>query len=456
MSIRTLRRLAIVVFPAVTAAGALGRLVSPAPWFDWVFKVALSGTVGIWTNHFAVLMLFRPHRKTFFGRQGLIPAKREELAEAVGAAVAHRLLDTDSVLAYMEERGLPEKAAGFVVDRAQKLAGRSEVRAAVADYLQGVLGRVVEKHSEAAVRVLQESVTAFLAEKTAPGRVWPAVRAAVRRELEDPRTRESLAEAVVAVVDGNDTMIAALVNDALDGFIASKRQPGRFLLKIGKRVFRVDEEMIRREIRKRVGSPGFFDSVMSFLDGSAPGIERWMDSPAVRERFSGKLEEYRARATEWVKGEGSGLAVEKVREYLSSDSFWDWVMAQVDAQVLGLAALARERIASPGFRRTAALFVRRAVEEMDIHGMVRRRIVLLDLKELEGLVMDVSGENLAAIELFGALLGGIAGLVLIDVRFIPVIPALLGLFLVLERFLDRFSPERAPKVQPPGRGVSSP
>jgi uncharacterized membrane protein YheB (UPF0754 family) len=435
LSIRALRRLAIAVFPVLTVAGALGGLFSRIPWYDWVFKVALSGTVGIWTNHFAVRMLFRPRRRTVFGRQGLIPAKRAELAEAVGAAVAQRLLDVDSVLAYMEEEGLPEKAAGFVVDGVQRLAARPDVRAAVGDYLQGVLERVVERHSGDAVAKLQESVAGFLAEKTAPGKVWPAVREAVRRELDDPGARESVAGAIIAVADWNDTMIAAFVNEALDDFIDSKKQPGRFFLRMGKRVFRVDEEMIRREMRKKVGSPGFFDSVMSFLDGSAPGIEAWLDSPGVRAWFSGRLEEYRKTASEWVKGEGMALAAGKVREFLTSDSLWGWIMEQIDAQVVHLAALARDRINSPDFRSAAGVFVRKAVSGIDVQGMVRRKIDLFDLRELESLVLDVSGENLAAIELFGALLGALAGLVLIDVRFLPVIPASVLVFLAVENGL---------------------
>jgi hypothetical protein len=193
--------------------------------------------------------------------------------------------------------------------------------------------------------------------------------------------------------------------------------------------------MIRREIRKKVGSPDFFESVMSFLDGSAPGIEAWMDSPGVRERFSRSLEVYRERALEWVRAEGMDLALGKARELLTSDTFWNWIMAQMDAQVLHLAALAREKIGSPGFRSAAAGFVRRAASGVDVQGMVRRKIDLLDLKELEGLVLEVSGENLAAIELFGALLGAMAGLVLIDARFLPALPASILVFLAVEEGL---------------------
>ncbi|MFO7626679.1 MAG: DUF445 family protein [Candidatus Fermentibacteraceae bacterium] len=440
MSVGSLRRFSMFFFPLLTGVfGALGYFFDSVTWFDWVFKVALSGTVGIWTNHFAIRMLFKPHSRTVFGRQGLIPAKRAELASAIGTAVAQRLLDTDSVLAYMEEHGLPEKAARFVVDGVQGLAARQDVRTATADYLQGVLERLVEQHSGSVALRVEEYVSEFIAERTAPGKVWSALRAALRRELDNPGTRESVARTLIIVADRNDTLIAAFVNDALDDYIGSKKLPERLLLGFGKKVLRVNEEMIRREIRKKVGSPGFFDSLLSFLDEGAPEIEAWIDSPGMRDWFSRRLDEYREKAADWVRNEGMELAIRKARLFLSSDALWDWVMAQIDTQVLHLAAMARERINSPGFRSAAAKFARRAASGIDIQGIVQGKIDRLDLEELENLVLEVSGENLAAIELFGAILGGLAGVVLIDVRFMPLLPAMVFVFLIVEKTLTRLS-----------------
>jgi len=440
LNVGSLRRFSMIIFPVLTGVfGALGYFFDSIVWFDWVFKVALSGTVGIWTNHFAIRMLFKPHHRTVFGRQGLIPAKRAELASAIGTAVAQRLLDTDSVLAYMEEHGLPEKAARFVVDGIQGLAARQDVRTATADYLQGVLERMVEQHSGAVVLRVQEYISGFIAERTAPGKVLSAVRAALGRELDNPGTRESVARTLITVADRNDTRIAAFVNDALDDYIGSKKLPGRLLLGFGKKVLRVNEEMIRREIRKKVASPGFFDSLLSFLDESSPEIEAWIDSPGMRDWFSRRLSEYRQKAADWVRNEGMELAVHKARAFLASDALWNWVMAQIDAQVLHLASMARERINSPGFRSTAARFARKAASGIDVQGIVQGKIDKLDLEELENLVLDVSGENLAAIELFGAVLGALAGVVLIDVRFLPLLPVLVFIFLFVERVLTRLS-----------------
>ena len=117
--IRAGRRVAIALLPsAALAAGVAGHLRPDLQWIDWVFKISLSGTVGIWTNYFAIKMLFKPHSRTFFGRQGLIPARRRELADAIGSAVAEELLDADTVLDYLEDHHVLQQGADILLEAA--------------------------------------------------------------------------------------------------------------------------------------------------------------------------------------------------------------------------------------------------------------------------------------------------------------------------------------------------
>lgn len=440
MSVRSLRLVAMYAFPALTCvSGALGYLFPSRIFLDWVFKVSLSGTVGLWTNHFAIRMLFKPHTRTVFGRQGLIPSKRAELARAIGEAVAKRLLDTDSVLAYLEQNGLLEKGAQIAVDRIHRLLTRKDVRAATAGYLQKVMEEVLEQHSDTAILKAQEFITELIMERTTAGNIWPSVREALRREFENPATREAVVRSVIALADRNGASIAAMVNDALEDYIGSKKLLERVFLGLGKKVLRVDEKMMIREIRRKVRSPGFFDEILAFLDENTNEIQSWIDSPGVRGWFQGKLDDLRGRVSEWARKEGVELGVLKLRSLLSSDGLWNWVSGQIDGQVENLAAMARSRILSPEFRRAAREFAGKAASGIDVQGIVQGKVNQLDLDELEELVLQVSGENLAAIELFGALLGGIAGLVLIDIRFLPLLPALAFVFLITERVLTRFS-----------------
>lgn len=430
----------MIALPALTCvSGALGHFFPSRVFFDWPFMVSLSGTVGLWTNHFAIRMLFRPHRRTVFGRQGLIPAKRDELARAVGEAVANRLLDTDSVLDYLEQNGLLEKGAHTAVDHLHRLLTGRKVRAAAAGYLQKVTVDILEAHSGALIRKVQEFITELIRERTAAGSVWPRVREAVRQELANPVTREAVVRSLLALADRNSAAVSAMVNNVLEEYISSKRFLERVFLGLGKKVLRVDEELLIREIRRKVRSPGFFDEVLAFLDANTEEIQSWIDSPGFRSWFQGKLDDLRESVSQWARTEGVELGVLKVRSLLASDGLWNWVSSQLDGQVASLAAMARRRILSPEFRLAARKFAGRAASGINVKGIVQARVNQLDLNELEELVLDVSGGNLAAIELFGALLGCLAGVILIDVRFLPLLPATVLAFLLVEKALTALS-----------------
>jgi uncharacterized membrane protein YheB (UPF0754 family) len=70
---------------------------------NWGMQIALAGSVGYGTNFLAVQMLFKPEKPIdwfpmkWLWRQGLIPAKQDEMAEVVGEEVASKLLTPETV-----------------------------------------------------------------------------------------------------------------------------------------------------------------------------------------------------------------------------------------------------------------------------------------------------------------------------------------------------------------------
>ncbi len=91
--IRTGRKIAITALPLLTVLSGILLNFYNYAWIDWIFKVCLSGTVGIGTNYIAIKMLFRPLERTPLGRQGLIPKRRDDITEGIANAVSKQLLD---------------------------------------------------------------------------------------------------------------------------------------------------------------------------------------------------------------------------------------------------------------------------------------------------------------------------------------------------------------------------
>ena len=73
------------------------------PWF---VLPPIAALIGWFTNFVAVRMIFRPHRPIRlpgFTLQGLLPKRRREFAESIGATVEDHLLSADDIKKLLED-----------------------------------------------------------------------------------------------------------------------------------------------------------------------------------------------------------------------------------------------------------------------------------------------------------------------------------------------------------------
>ncbi len=433
--IKTGRKVAITVLPSLTVVSGIFLNLYEYQWIDWVFKVCLSGTVGIGTNYIAIKMLFRPHRRTPLGRQGLIPKRRDDIAKAIAAAVSEQLLDTDSVLNYLEENDLLEKAASGLMKYAhgwiEDPENRSGIINAAGRYLQD---RGVEQAGQLFSKVA-ELIKNHASENLSSDMVWSHARSAIEREIEKPETLHLLTMVVTDLVEKNASTIADAVNGRLEDWINSKGFLTKKAMMLGKGVFRIDSSRIREELLKKVRSPLFFQDVMDLIGDNIASISSMGDDPAVKKQFSVFFDEQKQRFDNWLKTEGVASARERLITYLESESFWNSLEKQLDSAVRKLEDMAEKKIQSEEFRKTARNFMLQNAHRIDVKEMVRKKVSEFELEQLEALIIDVSGESLAGIELFGGILGILAGLILIDQWFVVILLASTGIFWLAERLL---------------------
>ncbi len=433
--VRVGRKIAIIVLPLLTLCSGILLNFYTNNWIDWIFKVALSGTVGIGTNYIAIKMLFRPHEKTALGRQGLIPARRNDIADGIATAVSEQLLDTDSILTYLEENNLIQKAASGILTFAHKWveesANRSRIINSVARYIQN---KGVEQASSLFSR-LAELIRNHVSEKLSSENVWSMVRAAIESEIEKPETLHLLTMVVTDLVEKNASAIADVVNEMIEDWINSKGFIVKKAMMLGKGIFRIDSSRIRDELLEKVRSPLFFQDVMNLLEENAGSIASMGNDPVVKKQFSEFFEEQKQRFNHWVNTEGITTARGKLILYLESESFWNWLEKQLDSLVRKLGVTAEEKIQSEEFRDSIKKYMLLYAGKVDIKEFVKQKVNAFELQQLEELITDVSGESLAGIELFGGILGMFAGLILIDQWFVVILLVSVGIFWLIERLL---------------------
>lgn len=121
---------------ALTLAGAAFTHFWPESiWSKVWFAVSISGLVGFGTNWIAIKMLFHP-RVRVLGTQGVIPARRADLARAVAATIEEHLISADRMHKLLVETGavantldsLSAKLPALLSDPAARSLAHNEIR----------------------------------------------------------------------------------------------------------------------------------------------------------------------------------------------------------------------------------------------------------------------------------------------------------------------------------------
>lgn len=93
------------------------------PWSLLLFPLVGAG-IGWFTNHLAVRMLFRPRRPRRFAGltiQGLIPRRREELAESIAEVVEQELVGGDDIVQALQSEAFRHRLTEVLDEQLARL-----------------------------------------------------------------------------------------------------------------------------------------------------------------------------------------------------------------------------------------------------------------------------------------------------------------------------------------------
>lgn len=210
---------------------------------DWLLYLAIplgAAVIGYFTNWVAIWMLFRPHReKRVLGVRipftpGLIPSRRGEMAERMGAAVARHLITQESIAARIdtpEVRRKVEELLGRYLDewlRRDLGSVESLIPERFRDDWQALKERLRGRIREQIARTLQDPRTeAFLREKLEE-RVQAALQKPLRELLPGEwldRLPEQLADGLTRFVEDPafEERVRTFLDERLEAFLTSDK-----------------------------------------------------------------------------------------------------------------------------------------------------------------------------------------------------------------------------------------
>jgi uncharacterized membrane-anchored protein YjiN (DUF445 family) len=136
-----------LVLGLLTVAGAVLQYVfREALWTEIWFAVAISGLVGFGTNWVAIKMLFHPRVKVL-GVQGVVPARRLELARSIGETLEEHLISGDRMHKLLVGSGAVDEAMDKLAKHLPRLlddpGSRELITREVRETIQETMGDVM-------------------------------------------------------------------------------------------------------------------------------------------------------------------------------------------------------------------------------------------------------------------------------------------------------------------------
>lgn len=370
---------------------------------------AVGALIGYFTNYVAIKMLFRPYRAYYlFGKRvpftpGLIPSKREKLADAIAKVVKENLLTEETLRSRLNEERILESLRQLVESFLEGFGSNSEeflskLSASFGDKKVGeVFGEVLDEGVEGTVsfifkqlhgkkvgEVIPQSLKAefekFLDEKI-DQIVEYFAKESKRNEFRDvvySLIKENLSKLREFIPLLTDSMVSSfserLSNLAVDLIEKTSNSPD-FKLKVSKLIWSRVQDLMNREI-----------------DVKSEGFKRFME---ILERslsfYAEQLKE--RRLGDFLEGEASlkvsrflGELIAENREILSS-FLTDELLKVIERELPVI------------------------LDAVDIEGLVRERINGLPIEEVEGIVLKLINEELRYITLMGGVLGALIGAV---------------------------------------------
>jgi len=370
---------------------------------------AVGALIGYFTNYVAIKMLFRPYRAYYvFGKRvpftpGLIPSKREKLADAIAKVVKENLLTEETLRSRLNEERIRESLRQLVENFLEELGGNSEE---FLSKLSAGLGN--KKVGEIFGSVLDEGVQGtvnFIFKQLHGKKIGEVIPQSLRTEFErfldekidqiveyfaKESKRSEFRDVIYSLIRENLSKLREFIPLLTDSMVSS----------FSEKLSNLAVELIE----KTSNSPDFKLKVSKLIWSKVQDLmNRKVDTEREGfKRFGGILE----RA---LSSYVSNLKERRLREILEGEA------SLKVSRFLGELIAENKEVLSSFLTDELLKVIERELpvilEAVDIEGLVRERINGLPIEEVEGIVLKLIDEELRYITLMGGVLGALIGAV---------------------------------------------
>lgn len=375
---------------------------------DWLFvliSVGVAAFVGGITNHFAIKMLFHPRNPVYIGKfhvpftPGLIPKRRDDIAESLGQVVAEYLVTPEGLQESVLKpsfRNRAEERLNEWLDRwdeSELTLRDAALKVWTEEEWESLRTKLADLAKQAATRGFEQMWQRF---------EWGSLplKQLIPGWSEDNRKQWSrtAAEAILHVVE--EELLSAAGQRMLSKMAAGMMDKAGGFLGTMAAIFMDEDKLVQKLTPALVRALRGEEAILKTARAIEVRLELYGEKPVAELLASLTGEE----AIGWISGKLEGLPVERwiqhaeavpVRSLLSS---WKHhAKANIPAVTDRLVRLIVKAIPS-------------VIQAVRLPQLVEEQVQKFPVERLEEVILSVSGKEFRAITWLGVLLGGIIGL----------------------------------------------
>ncbi|WP_059173287.1 DUF445 domain-containing protein [Bacillus sp. FJAT-27445] len=361
-----------------------------------LFMVVIGAVIGGVTNHLAIKMLFRPYNPVYIGKwrvpftPGLIPKRRDEMAEQMGRMVVEHLVTPESIRSKFLDKGFQQDMTELVKKELRTIL---ESDVTIKDLLEkaGIENgteRIEKRIGRFVEGVYEKAMAQYRGQPIGSVLPQPLLEGAERKIPEITTYILGKGEDYFSSYEGK-----VRIQAMFDEFFKDKGMIGNMIQMVLGNVSIADK--IQPEIIKFFKSEGAHGLITSILQKEWTKLmERdaaELEVMAGREKIVSALKDYAVNlaGTEKLLGTPASELLASYKETILERMapnivvmLGDWLTSRIDMMM----------------------------EKLHLQELVRAQVATFSLERMEDMVLGITRSELKMITYLGALLGGLIGI----------------------------------------------
>jgi len=411
------------------------------------YIILLSSMVGYYTNYIAIKMLFRPKEKTCFGRQGLIPKNQNRLAESMGNGIDGNFFSPSTIIKYMNEKDIINNLFKKACELAENGLKKPEIQKIIREWTlyfiennKSLITRHIAKFSE---KNFSEMLTRKNGLKNIAKQLMELIENYIKENTHDI---EKISDKIVDKAIKYIPKFVRILEKEIDKDIENSSFLKKWLKK-GAKFLLYDGNEIKKWLRGKIGSAETRHRVYGFMNSQLNEFISYLQTKDGEKKINGFISKNITRIKVLVEEKGIPYFVSKIEEYLKRDDSWEAINKLLVKVIHMIEGKMNEFVSSGRFTDLLEKYMPVVLRKLNIGNMISDQVKKFDTTQLEGMIIEASGEHLGAIEILGGFLGGFTGIALFNPELFVELFGFLVLGLSIEFIATRIIRKRGTPIK---------